>query len=137
LRETISFLRIKASHERRFQHEDDEVYEDDDDDLVDETPVRTIKALRIAQPPSSTHARLSGSGMPGSIGPVLPPIRIPADSVDSMASLTLLVKETLKGQASQQAQAVASRGPYDRRWERWSACRGTQPRSELEGLEGY
>jgi hypothetical protein len=39
------------------------LHSQDDYDVVYETPVRTNKALRFAQPPASTHGRVPGAGV--------------------------------------------------------------------------
>jgi hypothetical protein len=94
-----------------------------EDDVVDETPVRTKKACRFAEPPASTHGRVPGAGagslagssdrVPVPNGPMMPSGRTPADSTGTLDSLTLLVKETLSGQTALQAQVVASQLDFD------------------------
>jgi hypothetical protein len=92
-------------------------YEDDSDE-VDETPVRTNRATRFAQPPARTHGRVSGSGtgslagsadrLPGRNGPMLTPARTAAETTATLDSLTLLVQASLRGQAVLQEEARAS-----------------------------
>jgi hypothetical protein len=99
---------------RSFRQEGDDASEDDDDDVVDETPARTTRASRFAHPPASTHGRVPGARagslagssdrVPRRNGPLL----TPTDPAGTLDSLTLLIKESLSGQAALQAQAVAS-----------------------------
>jgi hypothetical protein len=91
---------------------------EDDEDMVDETPLRTTKTPRFAQPPPSTQVRVPGVGtgslagasftVPVRSGPMMRPARAPAASTDALASLTALVTESLKGHAALEEKLEAS-----------------------------
>jgi hypothetical protein len=99
-----------------FRHEDD-------GDEVGETPVRTNRASRFAQPPASPHGELSGSGtgslagsgdrLPGRNGPMLTPMRPAADPTVALDSPAQLVKASLQGQGARNGELVPPGGrPY-------------------------
>jgi hypothetical protein len=82
--------------------------EEADGDEVEETPVRTTTHGRVPGSMGTGILTSSGGCLTASNDPVLPPTRTPPDSVATMDVLTLLVQESLKGQAALQDRVMAS-----------------------------